>query len=90
MVNGRISDRSFPRYRVVRHWLKRVLDDFTLLGMQTEGDRERIESIAADGRKVTVFGNLKYDAPVVERALAPELSRILAGLPRLWIAASTM
>lgn len=90
MVNGRISDRSLPRYRVVRHWLKRVLDDFTLLGMQTETDRERIESIGADGRKVTVFGNLKYDAPDVEHTLAPELSRILAGLPRLWIAASTM
>jgi len=25
MVNGRISDRSLPRYRVVRRWLKRVL-----------------------------------------------------------------
>jgi len=90
MVNGRISDRSLPRYRVVRRWLKRVLDDFTLMGMQTEADRERIESIGADGRKVTVIGNLKYDAPVMDRALAPELSRILAGLPRLWIAASTM
>jgi len=90
MVNGRISDRSFPRYRVIRHWLKRVLDDFTLLGMQTEADRERIESIGADGRKVTVFGNLKYDALELDRALAPELSERLAGMSPLWIAASTM
>ena len=90
MVNGRISDRSFPRYRVVRRWLKRVLDDFTLLGMQTETDRERIESIGADGRKVTVFGNLKYDALDVSQALAPDLSNALALFPKLWIAASTM
>jgi 3-deoxy-D-manno-octulosonic-acid transferase len=90
MVNGRISDRSLPRYRVVRRWLKRVLDDFTLLGMQTESDRERIESIGADGRKVTVFGNLKYDALDLEQALAPELSGLLTQLRRLWIAASTM
>jgi 3-deoxy-D-manno-octulosonic-acid transferase len=90
MVNGRISDRSFPRYRVIRRWLKRVLDDFTLLGMQTEADRERIESIGADGRKVTVFGNLKYDALELDRALAPEFSERLAGLTPLWIAASTM
>jgi 3-deoxy-D-manno-octulosonic-acid transferase len=90
MVNGRISDRSFPRYRVVRRWLKRVLDDFTLLGMQTEIDRERIESIGADGRKVTVFGNLKYDALDVQQTLAPELSNLLEQLPKLWIAASTM
>ena len=90
MVNGRISDRSFPRYLFVRRWLKRVLDDFTLLGMQTETDRERIESIGADGRKVTVFGNLKYDALDVDQKLAPELSNVLAQFPKLWIAASTM
>ncbi len=90
MVNGRISDRSFPRYRVVRRWLKRVLDDFTLLGMQTETDRERIESIGADGRKVTVFGNLKYDALDVGQVLATDLSNALALFPKLWIAASTM
>src|SRR6185436_19477709 len=74
MVNGRISDRSFPRYRMGRRWLKRVLDDYTLLGMQTETDRERIESIGADGRKVTVFGNLKYDASHNAKALDPGLS----------------
>lgn len=90
MVNGRISDRSLPRYRIVRRWLKHVLDDFTLLGMQTEADRARIESIGADGRKVTVFGNLKFDALEMERTLEPELSDMLERLPRLWIAASTM
>lgn len=90
MVNGRISDRSFPRYLMGRRWLKRVLDDYTLLGMQTEVDRERIESIGADGRKVTVFGNLKYDASRTDHALAPEFSDLLSQLPSLWIAASTM
>jgi 3-deoxy-D-manno-octulosonic-acid transferase len=90
MVNGRISDRSLPRYRVVRRWLKRVLDDYTLLGMQTEADRERIESIGADGRKVEVFGNLKYDALDVQHTLAPDLSAMLSSLHPLWIAASTM
>jgi len=90
MVNGRISDRSFPRYLWGRRWLKRVLDDYTLLGMQTETDRERIESIGADGRKVTVFGNLKYDTSRSEHTLHPEFSELLAQLPQLWIAASTM
>jgi len=90
MVNGRISDRSLPRYRVIRRWLKRVLDDYTLLGMQTETDRERIESIGADGRKVEVFGNLKYDAVETQHALPPDLSAMLSSLAPLWIAASTM
>jgi 3-deoxy-D-manno-octulosonic-acid transferase len=90
MVNGRISDRSFPRYLMGRRWLKRVLDDYTLLGMQTETDRERIESIGADGRKVTVFGNLKYDTSQAGQVLPPDFSELLAQLPLLWIAASTM
>ena len=90
MVNGRISDRSFPRYLMGRRWLKRVLDDYTLLGMQTETDRERIESIGADGRKVTVFGNLKYDTSQAGEALPSDFSELLAQLPLLWIAASTM
>jgi len=90
MVNGRISDRSFPRYRMVRRWLKRVLNDYTLMGMQTQTDRERIESIGADGRKVEVFGNLKYDALDVQRTLPPDLPATLSSMTPLWIAASTM
>jgi 3-deoxy-D-manno-octulosonic-acid transferase len=90
MVNGRISDRSFPRYRLVRHWLKRVLDDYTLLGMQSELDRERIETIGANRVKVTVFGNLKYDALTSNRRLDDALIEALSKSQPLWIAASTM
>jgi 3-deoxy-D-manno-octulosonic-acid transferase len=89
MINGRISDRSLPRYRIVKPWLKRVLKDYTLLGMQSEIDRERIESIGADSAKVTVLGNLKYDAINAARPLEPELTRVLKQCQPLWIAAST-
>src|SRR5262245_23431651 len=44
MINGRISDHSFPRYSRVRRWLKPVLSDYSLLGMQSEIDRQRIEA----------------------------------------------
>jgi 3-deoxy-D-manno-octulosonic-acid transferase len=58
--------------------------------MQTETDRERIESIGADGKKVTVFGNLKYDAVNLQHSLPADLTAALSALPQLWIAASTM
>src|SRR5438093_3170523 len=89
MVNGRISDRSLPRYRLIRGWLKRVLDDYTVLGMQSEIDRERIEMIGANSAKVTVFGNLKYDALAANQPLEPTLSGVLSQHQPLWIAAST-
>ena len=89
MVNGRISDRSLPRYRLIRGWLKRVLNDYTVLGMQSDIDRGRIEMLGANSEKVAVFGNLKYDALNVSSALEPALASVLTSRQPLWIAAST-
>src|SRR3954471_7087863 len=89
MVNGRISDRSFPRYRWIRHWLKTVLNDYSLLGMQSELDRERIESLGAGREKVRVFGNLKYDVLSGVQPLESNLTHLLNSSQPLWIAAST-
>ena len=89
MVNGRISDRSLPKYQLIRHWLKRVLDDYTILGMQSESDRTRIEMLGGNPSKIAVFGNLKYDALAVSPSLEPGLATALAALKPLWIAAST-
>ena len=90
MINGRISDRSFNRYRLVRHWLQRVFKDYTIIGMQSETDRQRIEAIGADPQRVTVLGNLKYDAIAAGRPLEARLQKFLAGWQPVWIAASTM
>jgi len=90
MINGRISDRSFSRYRVARRWLRRVFEDYTVIGMQSEIDRQRIEAIGADPRKVTVLGNLKYDAVASSRKMDSALAAFLRDWEPLWIAASTM
>jgi 3-deoxy-D-manno-octulosonic-acid transferase len=81
VVNARISDRSWPRYRRF-HWaLRRVLANIDLFLAQTEADKSRLESIGADESRVEVTGNLKFDVtlsappPIVEslrRALATE------------------
>jgi 3-deoxy-D-manno-octulosonic-acid transferase len=89
MVNGRISDRSYPRYRWIRHWLKTVLNDYSVLGMQSDVDQERIESLGASPDKVQVFGNLKYDALSALQPLESNLTRVLDASQPLWIAAST-
>jgi 3-deoxy-D-manno-octulosonic-acid transferase len=89
MVNGRISDRSFPRYRWIRRWLKTILNDYSVLGMQSEVDRERIEFLGADRNKVQVFGNLKYDVLSLLKPLEPDLVQLLRTSQPLWIAAST-
>jgi 3-deoxy-D-manno-octulosonic-acid transferase len=90
MINGRISDRSFARYRLARRWLRRVFQDYSVIGMQSEMDRQRIEAIGADPRKVTVLGNLKYDAVGMSRTIDHAIANFLAAWSPLWIAGSTM
>ncbi|HYP25816.1 MAG TPA: glycosyltransferase N-terminal domain-containing protein, partial [Blastocatellia bacterium] len=74
IANGRISPRSFARYRRVRPFISRVLSDVTLLLMQSEDDAERARALGADGRRVKVCGNLKYDieVPPIDEAGSPE------------------
>jgi len=62
-VNGRISDRSFRRYRWLDGFLARVLDDAELFLMQSEEDARRLRELGAPTEAVEVTGNLKYDLP---------------------------
>ena len=61
LVNGRISDRSFPRYRFVRFLLRPVLDCFSSFCMQSQEDTERIAVLGAPSEKIENTGNLKFD-----------------------------
>ena len=62
IVNGRLSDRSFRRYRLARGCMRRVLADVGRICAQTEGWGRRFVALGADRRRVTVTGSLKFDA----------------------------
>jgi 3-deoxy-D-manno-octulosonic-acid transferase len=62
VVNGRISARSFPRYRLARPIFRRVLADIDRFCMQSEESAGRIIAMGADPARVTVTGSLKFDA----------------------------
>jgi 3-deoxy-D-manno-octulosonic-acid transferase len=61
LVNGRISEKSYPRYRLVRTFMRGVLESFDLLLMRSEIDAERILGLGARPDRVEVIGNTKYD-----------------------------
>ena len=89
LVNGRISERSFPRYRLVRRFFRRVLEKVSLFAMQTKEDAERIVLLGAPPERVRVTGNIKYDQPAAPPfADAARLRQAAAGRPVL-LAAST-
>lgn len=62
VVNGRISSRSYPRYRLVRGFFRRVLDDVDRFCMQSEESARRIIDIGADPDRVLVTGSLKFES----------------------------
>src|SRR5688572_31784968 len=62
MINGRISSRSYPRYRLIRPFFKRVLADIDRFCMQSEESARRVVDLGADPSRVTVTGSLKFDS----------------------------
>jgi 3-deoxy-D-manno-octulosonic-acid transferase len=64
VVNGRISDRSWPNYRRFRFVLKKMLSQVDLFLAQTEQDADRLRAIGAPAERVEVTGNLKFDIEV--------------------------
>jgi 3-deoxy-D-manno-octulosonic-acid transferase len=93
LVNGRISDRSFPRYRHFRPFVRSTLIHITRFCMQTEEDARRLLILGVPPDRVRVTGNLKLDQPIPippgeEGTL---LRHRLGWAPRgpVWIAGST-
>jgi 3-deoxy-D-manno-octulosonic-acid transferase len=62
LVNGRISARSFPRYRLIRPFIKRVLADIDRLCVQGEESAGRLRQLGADPARITTTGSLKFDS----------------------------
>jgi 3-deoxy-D-manno-octulosonic-acid transferase len=64
-VNGRISDRSFPRYRLfLRPLLRLLFSRFELLCVISKQDADRVVALGAPRSRVRVTGNLKADLVV--------------------------
>jgi 3-deoxy-D-manno-octulosonic-acid transferase len=62
LVNGRISYRSFPRYRLIRPFFRRVLGDIDRFCVQGDEAARRLTSLGADAARITITGSLKFDA----------------------------
>lgn len=91
IVNGRLSDRSFRRYRLIHFFMRRVLSHVTIFAMQSAEDARRVIALGAPAERVRVTGNLKGDAAPADGASEPVWRRLLglSGEEPVWIAGST-
>ncbi len=70
ILNGRISQKSYRRYRLLKRFFKKVLDNVSCFCMQSYKDSERIIGIGAERDRIVVVGNIKYDQ--LKEELNPE------------------
>jgi 3-deoxy-D-manno-octulosonic-acid transferase len=88
VVNARISDRSWPRYQILRRVWRPILARLGRVLAQSEIDAERLRELGCRPEAVSVAGNLKFDVRVVQEA---EVTRLLrSSAVRFLVAGSTL
>jgi 3-deoxy-D-manno-octulosonic-acid transferase len=88
LINGRMSPRSFPRWRRVQGTISALLSRFDICLAQSKTDAERFAALGS--RNVVTTGNLKLDvaAPPADPAKLERLMAMTRGRPII-VAAST-
>jgi 3-deoxy-D-manno-octulosonic-acid transferase len=88
VVSGRVSDRSFSRYRRARPLVGRMLRRLFAVGARTPEDGRRFRSLGVPPGSIEVTGDLKLDRDECPRPLAADLVRVFGSAP-LFVAGST-
>ena len=92
VVNGRLSDRSWDRLRLLPRFVTRAwFRPITRFGVQSEQDRARFTALGVDPSDIEITGNLKFDQqPVSPSPDLEAMMRSVAGDRRILVAGSTM
>jgi len=79
VVNGRLSERSFHRYRLIRPLVRSTFASLTAVGAQTDDDGERFAALGTPADRVQTLDTMKWETAEVAddvpgaRALAEAL-----------------
>jgi len=90
VVNARISDRSWPRYQMLRRLWRPILARLSRVLAQSELDAERLRALGCRAERVSGAGNLKFDVRVPQEAEATRLLKSLGAGLRFVVAGSTL
>ncbi len=92
IVNGRMSDKSYPGYRKIKPIAKKMFGKISLTLAQTEQYARRFNELGCHDDKVIVTGSLKYDtAQIADKVEGSNLiaAQLNIGNERLWISGGT-
>lgn len=80
LVNARLSDRSYPRYKKFGLLFRDLFGAFDAVGAQNEADAAKLRDIGCRQDAVSVVGNLKFDAAILEGRPGVDVPALLAQL----------
>jgi 3-deoxy-D-manno-octulosonic-acid transferase len=92
VVNGRMSDKSFPKYQKIKPLVKKMFGKISLTLAQTEQYAQRFKELGCQDEKVTVTGSLKYDtAQITDNVQGSDTiaAQLDIGGERLWVTGAT-
>ncbi|QJQ95573.1 MULTISPECIES: lipid IV(A) 3-deoxy-D-manno-octulosonic acid transferase [Halomonadaceae] len=90
VVNGRLSERAFRRYRHLKPLMRGALQHIGWLAAKSEADLERFEALGMARERSQAVGSLKFDQRVdtKEQEVSEHLRTCLGERP-IWVAGST-
>jgi 3-deoxy-D-manno-octulosonic-acid transferase len=68
IINARLSERSWQRFKKYRHWLAPLLARISLISLQSERDRPRLEDAGFPIHALFATGSMKYDVADLAKA----------------------
>ena len=92
VVNGRISDKSFPSYKKAKRLLRGTFSRVSLVLAQTQTYAERFIHLGCAPDKVLVTGSIKYDTAQITNSIAGAdtlAQELQLNEARLWVAGGT-
>jgi 3-deoxy-D-manno-octulosonic-acid transferase len=92
VVNGRLSERSFRRYNLIKVVTRKLFGNLTLALAQSEEYAERFRQIGVPAERVIVTGSVKYDtAQVADKVDDADVLAAQLGIKNelLWVAGAT-
>ena len=89
LANARLSPRSAHGYARWPQLTRETLAQLSAVAAQTAADGERLVELGLPRERLTVTGNLKFDAAPADPAPGLSLRARLGGAHPVWLAAST-
>lgn len=80
LINARLSDRSYRRYRHMKFLAKRLWNSISRILASSAETQERLVSLGVDSSRIFLTGNIKCDRPDIPELSSTERHNLLVDL----------